>query len=70
MRLSSKQSPLSYVSAFSENCARFLASPLPKNFQTISDGTQGVIRITLKYVQPGKENHLDASRLRRKGIAG
>ena len=26
-----------------------------KNFQTISDGTQGVIRITLKYVQPGKE---------------
>ena len=26
-----------------------------KNFQTINDGTQGVIRITLKYVQPGKE---------------
>ena len=26
-----------------------------KNFQTISDGTQGVIRITLKYIQPGKE---------------
>ena len=26
-----------------------------QNFQTISDGTQGVIRITLKYVQPGKE---------------
>ncbi len=25
-----------------------------KNFQTINDGTQGVIRITLKYVQPGK----------------
>ena len=25
-----------------------------KNFQTIDDGTQGVIRITLKYVQPGK----------------
>ena len=26
-----------------------------KNFQLIDDGTQGVIRITLKYVQPGKE---------------
>ena len=26
-----------------------------KNFQIINDGTQGVIRITLKYVQPGKE---------------
>ncbi len=26
-----------------------------KNFQTINDGTQGVIRITLKYIQPGKE---------------
>ena len=26
-----------------------------KNFQTINDGTQGVIRITLKYVQPGKD---------------
>ena len=26
-----------------------------KNFQTINDGTQGIIRITLKYVQPGKE---------------
>ncbi len=26
-----------------------------KNFQIVSDGTQGVIRITLKYLQPGKE---------------
>ena len=26
-----------------------------KNFQTHNDGTQGVIRITLKYIQPGKE---------------
>ena len=26
-----------------------------KNFQLIDDGTQGVIRITLKYLQPGKE---------------
>ncbi len=26
-----------------------------KSFQLIDDGTQGVIRITLKYVQPGKE---------------
>ena len=26
-----------------------------KNFQTINDGTQGVIRITLKYINPGKE---------------
>ena len=26
-----------------------------KNFQLIDDGTQGVIRITLKYIQPGKE---------------
>ena len=26
-----------------------------KSYQTISDGTQGVIRITLKYIQPGKE---------------
>ncbi len=26
-----------------------------KNFQIINDGTQGVIRITLKYLQPGKE---------------
>ncbi len=25
-----------------------------KNFQIINDGTQGVIRITLKYQQPGK----------------
>ena len=25
-----------------------------KNFQIINDGTQGVIRITLKYLQPGK----------------
>ena len=26
-----------------------------KTYQTISDGTRGVIRITLKYIQPGKE---------------
>ena len=26
-----------------------------KNFQLISDGTQGVIRITLKYNNPGRE---------------
>ena len=26
-----------------------------KNFQIINDGTQGVIRISLKYNQPGKE---------------
>ena len=26
-----------------------------KNFQIINDGTQGVIRITLKYNKPGKE---------------
>ena len=26
-----------------------------KNFQIINDGTQGIIRITLKYLQPGKE---------------
>ncbi len=26
-----------------------------KNFQLIDDGTQGIIRITLKYVQPNKE---------------
>ena len=26
-----------------------------KNFQIIDDGTQGVIRVTLKYLQPGKE---------------
>ena len=29
-----------------------------KNFQTINDGTQGVIRITLRYVQPGKEKFI------------
>ena len=26
-----------------------------KNYQLIDDGTQGIIRITLKYVQPNKE---------------
>ena len=34
-----------------------------KNFQTINDGTQGVIRITLKYVQPGKEKAISGLRL-------
>ena len=29
-----------------------------KNFQIINDGTQGVIRVTLKYLQPGKEKVL------------
>ncbi len=29
-----------------------------KNFQLISDGTQGVIRITLKYNNPGREKAL------------
>ncbi len=33
-----------------------------KNFQTISDGRQGVIRITLKYLQPGKEKVLSGLR--------
>ena len=33
-----------------------------KNFQTINDGTQGVIRITLKYVQPGKETAITGLR--------
>ena len=33
-----------------------------KNFQTINDGTQGVIRITLKYLQPGKEKAISGLR--------
>ena len=33
-----------------------------KNFQMIDDGTQGVIRITLKYVQPGKEKVISGLR--------
>ena len=33
-----------------------------KNFQTINDGTQGVSRITLKYVQPGKEKAITGLR--------
>ena len=33
-----------------------------KNFQTINDGTKGVIRITLKYVQPGKEKAITGLR--------
>ena len=33
-----------------------------KNFQTINDGTQGVIRITLKYVQPGTEKAISGLR--------
>ena len=33
-----------------------------KNFQTINDGTQGVIRITLKYIQPGKEKAITGLR--------
>ena len=33
-----------------------------ENFQTINDGTQGVIRITLKYVQPGKEKAITGLR--------
>ncbi len=33
-----------------------------KNFQIISDGKQGVIRITLKYLQPGKEKVLTGLR--------
>ena len=34
-----------------------------KNFQTINDGTQGVIRITLKYIQPGKEKAITGLRV-------
>ncbi len=33
-----------------------------KNFQIINDGTQGVIRITLKYQQPGKEKVISGLR--------
>ena len=33
-----------------------------KSFQLIDDGTQGVIRITLKYVQPGKEKAITGLR--------
>ena len=33
-----------------------------KNFQIINDGTQGVIRISLKYLQPGKEKALTGLR--------
>ena len=33
-----------------------------KNFQNISDGKQGVIRITLKYLQPGKEKVISGLR--------
>ncbi len=33
-----------------------------KNFQNISDGRQGVIRITLKYLQPGKEKVISGLR--------
>ena len=33
-----------------------------KNFQLIDDGTQGVIRITLKYLQPGKEKVISGLR--------
>ncbi len=33
-----------------------------KNFQLIDDGTQGVIRITLKYLQPGKEKAISGLR--------
>ena len=33
-----------------------------KNFQLIDDGTQGVIRITLKYLQPGKEKAITGLR--------
>jgi small subunit ribosomal protein S8 len=33
-----------------------------KNFQLIDDGTQGVIRITLKYTQPGKEKVISGLR--------
>ena len=33
-----------------------------KTFQIINDGTQGVIRITLKYLQPGKEKVISGLR--------
>ena len=33
-----------------------------KNFQIINDGTQGVIRISLKYLQPGKEKVISGLR--------
>ena len=33
-----------------------------KSFQLIDDGTQGVIRITLKYLQPGKEKVISGLR--------
>ena len=33
-----------------------------KNFQLIDDGTQGVIRISLKYSQPGKEKVISGLR--------
>ena len=33
-----------------------------KNFQLIDDGTQGVIRISLKYNQPGKEKVISGLR--------
>ncbi|HIT02094.1 MAG TPA: 30S ribosomal protein S8 [Candidatus Enterenecus merdae] len=33
-----------------------------KNFQIVNDGTQGVIRITLKYLQPGKEKTISGLR--------
>ena len=33
-----------------------------KNFQLIDDGTQGVIRITLKYLQPGTEKVISGLR--------
>ena len=33
-----------------------------KNFQIVNDGTQGVIRVTLKYLQPGKEKVLTGLR--------
>lgn len=33
-----------------------------KNFQLIDDGTQGVIRISLKYLQPGKEKAITGLR--------
>ena len=33
-----------------------------KSFQLINDGTQGVIRISLKYLQPGKEKVISGLR--------
>ena len=33
-----------------------------KNFQIVNDGTQGVIHITLKYLQPGKEKTISGLR--------